>query len=304
MTPLSTDELFEFIDQGTFIDRYVERFTEGLDGNEASMHEFDRMIIAERNESQSLVWGAVGNYSKHMALLMGMSTDDDPELVRTIQAHLQQLNLNPTGDAMQEFTAFLREQFASLSAVSANALIEIPDPTVPKLGEYPVASVILFTRPDGVVTKSVKVTLKNSGFSAEDPDEVLYHVDEKTPPNDIRQYADKIYSQLVEDFRAEIDSHLISDVVEDELREAGYQKLKQGSVPEGLHPVYVGAAASYWQKELWNVEGIDASTGFARIWYIPDEEVGLVQSTGGDIDVNAAIEEIRRELTDPPEVQD
>lgn len=155
---------------------------------------------------------------------------------------------------------------------------------------------ILYAHPDGKVIKTVEATLYSASFSVDDPDVVFDHVSQKIPSRDVEQYADNVYQATVEEFRISLTANLIDDLDRETLTEAGYTELKEEPIPEDVNQLYAGKTASYWQKEIWNADGINATTGFARIWFLPDEEVGVVGLSAGDFETDTAISRIKAEL--------
>ncbi|WP_232688962.1 hypothetical protein [Halobacterium zhouii] len=297
MKNLDEEELFTHIDSGQFIDHYVDRFVQDVETDRISTYEFDRMLLAEGGEGNipgEVIWGAIRDFSKHIGMLSDIP--DDAETIRDVQRYLQHLNANPNEQAVSAFFTYLQENYESITTISENALIEIPDPTAPKIGDYPVVDVILYAHPDGTVMKTVEATLYSASFSVDDPDAVFDHVSQKIPSRDVGQYADDVYQATVEEFRTRLTSNLIDNLDRETLTEAGYTELKEEPIPEDINRLHAGKTASYWQKEIWNVDGVDATTGFARIWFLPDEEVGVVGPSAGDFDTDTAISRIKAEL--------
>lgn len=297
MINLDNETVFANIDPGQFIDRYIDRFAQGVDTDSFTIYEFDRMIFAERSEDSlhgTLVWGAVHDFSKHIALLSDYSTESDD--LNDIQQYLELLNTSPSQKAANNFLEYIQDNYDSIRTISENALIEIPDPTVSKIGEYPVVDVILYALPDGEVMKSIEATLYSASFSVDDPDSVYAHVNKKIPSGDIYDYTDEVYQATVAEFEKNLTFNIIDNLYQNTLREAGYTKLKEAEIPEAVNALYGGKTAAYWQKESWQVDGVDATTGFARVWFLPDENIGVIEPTAGDFDTDTAISRIRNEL--------
>lgn len=297
MSKLDDNELFANVDSGVFIDRYVRRFVRGLETDSVSIYEFDRMLLAEGGHDgvpDEIVWGTVRDGSKHIGMLSELPDDEDA--LREIQAYLHSLNANAGGPAVEAFSNYLQEHFASLSTITENALVEIPDPMATKVGDYPVVDVILYAPPDGPVTKTVEATLYRASFSVDDPDAVFEHVGRHVPSGDVERYAETVYRETVEAFEDELTATIVEDLDRESLEAAGYAELKEEPVPENANPLYAGASATFWQKEIWSVDGIDATTGFARVWFLAEGGIGVVDVTDGDFDADAAIDLLKAEL--------
>lgn len=297
MVSLDTDDVFDYIDPGTFIDRYVERFIHRLDPESATTYEFDQMFLAQDGDGDvpdEITWGATREFSKHFALLSELP--DDSETLREIQTHLQRLNMTPTEETINAFLTYLKDHYSSLTRVPENALIEIPDPTASKIGDYPVVDLILYAYPDEPVTKTIEATLHDASFAVDDPDDVFDHVNRKIPSGDVERFSDEVFQATVEEFRSELTRNLLEELNREMLEAAGYTELKKESVPEHVSRLKGGQPASYWQKESWRVDGIDATTGFARIWLLEDESGGVIEPSSGDFDPEDAIAGIKDEL--------
>lgn len=276
MTNVDEETLFTHIDSGQFIDRYVERFTQEVDTDSVSTYDFDRMLLAEGGREgvpDEVIWGAVRDFSKHIGMLSDMLPESDS--LREIQGYLHRLNVNPSEHSANAFFTYLQENYSSITAITENAFIEIPDPTASKIGDYPVVDVVLYAHPDGTVMKAVEATRYNTGFSVDDSGSVFAHVNQKIPSGDITHYTDNIYQATVDEFRTKLTVNLLHDLDKTTLEEAGYTELKEEPIPEDVNQLHAGKSASYWQKEIWNVEEIDATTGFARVWFLTDENLEI-----------------------------
>lgn len=290
-----TEELFAHIDSGVFIERYTDRFTRGIEVDDVTVHEFDRMVFAKgENEDvpEEIIWGAAGGFSRHIGLL----PNADPKSIRDVRTYLRQLNMQPTKQTAEAFYSYLQENFSSITTLSHSALVEIPDPKAPKVGKYPVVNVILYGHPDGTVRKSVEATLHGTGFAVDEPESVFTHIDQKTSTGDVRTYADTVYRDTLAEFRDKLTENVVSELDGSTLESAGYTNLKEEDVPQSANRIHAGKGASYWQKEIWKVDGIDATTGFSRIWFITDEKRGIVHPSAGDFDINFAVQQIKEEL--------
>lgn len=296
---LDEDTLFEYTDGGEFIEVYIDKFTQGIHTDSYSVYDFDRMIFAE-GDGDSLpgmvIWGAIHDFSKHIGLLSEVPANESA--VEEIQEYLQLLNLNPSEKSIKSFFTYLKQQYSTLTTIESHALIEIPDPTAPKVGEYPVVNVILYALPDGKIVKTLEATLNNATYTVDDPDLVYDHVSTKIPAGDVEEYADHIYAETAEEFEQQLVGNLLTGLTENQLVQAGYTKLKGEDVPEEINRMHAGKSATYWQKEIWNVDGIDATTGFSRIWFISDENIGVAEPSAGDFERSDAISRIRAELED------
>lgn len=297
VTNLDEDTLFEYTDGGEFIEVYIDKFTQHIETDSYSVYDFDRMIFAE-GEGNSLpgivIWGAIHDFSKHIGLLSEIPADNSA--VEEIQEYLQLLNLNPSEETINSFFTYLKQQYSTLTTIENHALIEIPDPTAPKVGGYPVVNVILYALPDGEVVKTLEATLNNASYTVDDSDSVYDHVSTKIPAGDIEEYADRIYAETAEEFEHRLVGNVLTGLTENQLEQAGYTKLKEEDVPEESNRMHAGKSATYWQKEIWNVDGIDATTGFSRIWFISDENIGVAEPSAGDFERSDAISRIRTEL--------
>lgn len=287
------ETLVSILGAETIIDRFVDEFVADIDVSSIAVKSFDQLVLADGESQEELIWGSAGEFSKHLVFLPDSFPDAQIEEVRS---YVQQLNLRPTSETVEAFTTYLREHFDSLDRLQDNVLLEIPAPATPKIGDYPVVNVVLYHYPgEGIVT-AVEVTLKSSGFTIDDRADVIDQVGQRTPDGDVRRYADAVYDDTIDALKAELTANLIPDVTGDAMKAAGYQQLGTSTVPEGINPLHEGATASQWQKELWAVDGVDASTGFARVWLVDDEQVGVVQPTRSDVDDEEAIRRIRTEL--------
>jgi hypothetical protein len=294
---LDNETVFANIDPGQFIDRYIERFVQEIESESIEVHEFDKIIFAEGSDDGlpgELVWGATHDFSKHIGLLSDYSSESDA--ISKIKQYLQLLNATPSDTAASKFLDYIQTHYSSVSPLSEHALIEIPDPTAAKIGEYPVVDIIIYALPDGEIIKTVEATLYKASFSVDDPDSVYAHVNKKIPSGDVHTFSDKVYQETLEEFETELTFNLIEDLHQETLDEAGYTKLKEAEIPESVNLLYGGKTAAYWQKESWKVDGIDATTGFARVWFLPDKNIGVIEPTAGDFDTDTAISRIRNEL--------
>lgn len=147
-----------------------------------------------------------------------------------------------------------------------------------------------------MVLKTVEATLYSGSFTVDDPDDVFTHVNPKIPSGDIKQCTDDVYQATVEEVQTRLTANLIDNLDRETLTETAYTELKEEPIPEDVNRLHAGKTTSYWQKEIWNVDGIDATTGFARIWYLPDEGLGVVGPSAGDFDTDTAIARIEAEL--------
>lgn len=279
----------------TVIDRYVEAFLADLDVSDVDVASFDQFVLARGGDQQELIWGAAKDGSKHVVLLPDGSPDDHIDEVRS---HVQQLNVHPTPETIDAFTTYLREQYDSLERLEYNRLIEMGAPVATKIGDYPVVNVVLYAYPGEGLIDVVEVTLKSSGFSIERREEVMEQVGRKTPTGDVRQYARSVHEQTLDDLRGELNANVVSGLTEETLQTAGYHRQKTATIPDDAHPIYEGREASQWQKDLPAIDGLDASTGFARVWLVGDDQIGVVQPTQNDVTSEDAIERIADELTD------
>lgn len=298
-TAPSVDEetLVSMFGAEAIIDRFVDEFVRNVDLSDVSVRSFDQLVLAEGESVDELVWGTAGGFSKHLVFLPDSFPDDRIEEVRS---HVQRLNLQPTEEATDAFMEYLREHFDSLERLESNVLLELPVPKATKIGDYPVVNVVLYEYPGHGIVTVVEMTLKSSGFAIDDREDVMEQVGERTPVGDVERYADSIYEYTFESLEDEVTSNLVPDLTADALRAAGYHQQGTAAVPEGTNLLHEGATASQWQKELWAVDGVDASTGFARVWLIEDEHVGVVQPTASDVSDVVAIDRMRTELAEVP----
>ncbi|MFC7164703.1 hypothetical protein [Halospeciosus flavus] len=297
MPELNEKELLTNINRGEFIERYVARFTQGLDTDSANIYDFDRMLLARDGDDDvpnELIWGAIRDYSKHVGLLS--NTPSESEVLQEIQRYFHRLNVSAIEQTATAFSNYLQEHYTSITTITENALIEIPDPTVPHLGDYPVVDVILYAHPDDSIMKTVEATRYSANLSVDDPDAVFDHVSRAVPSRDIQQYADDVYQETVDAFSTELTSNLVEGLQRDALVAAGYTELKEEPVPDDVNRLYAGKPATYWQKEIWTIDEVDATTGFARVWFLPDDHVGVVEPSDGDFDHETAVAQIRTEL--------
>lgn len=296
VTRLDEETLVSAVGSTTVIDRYTDAFVAGLDSSNVTVQPFDSLVLAEDETNAELVWGAVHDHSKHMALLSGENPDEAS--VAEVKDHVARLNQTGSKQAAAAFVEYLQDHYDSVTTLSAHALVEVPDPVAAKIGEYPVANLIVYALPDGEIIRTVEVTLKSTGFSAENREEVLDRVSEGTPAGDVERYAEEVYDETIRSIEDDLTANLVRDVTADDLSAAGYDELGTETVSKELNPLHSGESATLWQKEIWTVEGIEASTGFARVWLLDEHELGIVQPTEGDFDADDAIGAIRTELSD------
>jgi len=299
MEELTERDVFSYVDSSEFIRRFVTRVTDHVQIPKVPVYEFDTMVLAKNADDdvpEGVIWGMSEARNKHIGLTS--NNGQGPEALETIQNYLQRLNFRPTRNAVTEFVQWLQDHYGDLHPLSPNAVIEIPDPKASKTGDYPTVVIIVYAKLSGEVNIVVEVMKNSSTARVANPDTVFEHVSSKVPSKDIKQYVADQYSTTVDEFRDDLIKNVVYDIEPGILQCAGYSHNKSGTIPEDASPLYAEKPASHWQKEIWKVQGMNASTGFARIWHVKSENTGIIQPSAGDFDPEEAVAMIKNELSE------
>lgn len=271
-----------------YVDEFADQFADGYTG---PIDQYRITASLAVDHGVTVFYAHVDEQDQHFLLPLGDEESDSEELDR-IEAVIRGFAGPDAAEVAETFRTHVHATYDRIETVSGAALF-LPCQYAPRLGGQPTVVLQAYANP---VSESLSV-----GFTprrTNDVEGLLDCISKNVPATTVEDYV----SRLVYRIDAAISDDLLSRNVVEELDQTalealGFRQQTTKLVPESVHPEYGGTEAELWQTPAGNADWVEGSTGFIRIWRLPDD-TGVVDPVNLDGPHEDDVAETKRRLTE------
>lgn len=265
--------------------RYVDDFGDRFEASYTGP--CDRYRVSARlaiDHGLTVFYAHVPDRDVHFLLPFG-DEESDPDELRRLERVVQGFDGPNATRVADAFRTHLETTYDRLHSVSGSVLF-LRCQYASAVGGQPTMVLQAYANPASD-SLSVGYTAKRT----DDADALETCIAKNVPTATVEDYVDRLVYRLESTIYDErITRRVVENLQRETLATLGFRRQTTKPLPQVLHPDYDGVDADLWQLPAGTADWVDGSTGFVRVWHLPDgtaivEPVNLDES---DADVTAA----------------
>lgn len=245
--------------------RYVEelaaRFETGYTGP-CEQHRVRAWLAVDHGVT--VFYAHVDERDRHLLLPLG-GDESDPEEVRRLETVTQCFSGPDATDAAEAFRTHLRSNYDLTRRVEGRVLF-LPCQYAPALGGQPTMVLQAYANP-----ASDSLAVGYTPIDADDVEALEACIAKNVPADSVPDFVDRLVYRIdTAVYEDRVARNLIEGIDQSTLQALGFRQQTTKPLPSSLHPEYGETEAELWQLPAGNAVWVDGSSGFVRVWRLPD----------------------------------
>lgn len=275
------DSLPRYVDE--FADRFERDYTGPCDQYRVTAH----LAVGH---GLTVFYAHVEDADEHFLLPFG-DEDSDPAEIDRLESVVQGFASPNATDVAEAFQSHLQSTYDELQTVEGSVLF-LPCQYAPVFGGRPTLVLQAYANP---LSESLSV-----GFTprhTEEVEDLEACISKNVPKDTVADYIDQLVYRIdTAIYEEQVDQKVVEGISRSTLEALGFRQQTTKPVPEPLHPEYGDVEAELWQVPASKATWADGSTGFVRIWRLPDD-IGIIDPVNLDGPHDEEVAATRLQLT-------
>lgn len=255
-----------------YVDEFADRFERDYTGPSDQYRVTAQLALGH---GLTVFYAHVKEEDEHFLLPFG-DDESDPAEISRIENVITAFAGPNASDVAKVFRSHLQSTYDRVQTVEGRVLF-LPCQYAPATGGRPTMVLQAYANPASE-SLSVGPTPRNTD-AVQDLESCIA---KNVPKDTVEDYVDQLVYRIdTAIYEEQVEQNVVEGINRSTLEMLGFRHQTTKPVPEPLHPEYGDVEAELWQVPASKAAWADGSTGFVRVWRLPDD-IGIIDPVNLD----------------------